>query len=113
MKFYREEVATVLKEVGSSPAGLTSAEAAERLEKNGKNKLKQAQKDSLIKRFFAQLTDPMIIILLVAAAISAVLASLLSGDVICDVAMEISTSAATITITSISMDNFFNTPNFK
>ena len=74
MNFYREEVATVLKEVGSSPAGLTSAEAAERLEKNGKNKLKQAQKDSLLKRFFAQLTDPMIIILLVAAAISAVLA---------------------------------------
>ena len=74
MNFYREEVDTVLKEVGSSPAGLTSAEAAERLEKNGKNKLKQAQKDSLLKRFFAQLTDPMIIILLVAAGISAVLA---------------------------------------
>ena len=74
MNFYREEVDTVLKEVGSSAAGLTSAEAAQRLEKNGKNKLKQAEKDSLLKRFFAQLTDPMIIILLAAAAISAVLA---------------------------------------
>ena len=42
MNFYREEVDTVLKEVGSSSAGLTSAEAAARLEKNGKNKLKQA-----------------------------------------------------------------------
>ena len=74
MNFYKEEVNTVLKEVGSSSAGLSSAEAAQRLEKNGKNKLKQAEKDSLLKRFFAQLTDPMIIILLAAAAISAVLA---------------------------------------
>ena len=69
MNFYKEEVNTVLKEVGSSSAGLSSAEAAQRLEKNGKNKLKQAEKDSLLKRFFAQLTDPMIIILLAAAAI--------------------------------------------
>ncbi len=74
MNFYREEVDAVLKEVGSSREGLTSAEAAKRLEKNGRNKLKQPPKDSIIKRFFAQLTDPMIIILLAAAAISAVLA---------------------------------------
>lgn len=74
MNYYREEVNAVLNEVKSSPSGLSSTEAAKRLEANGKNKLKQAQKDSLIKRFFAQLTDPMIIILLAAAAISAVLA---------------------------------------
>lgn len=74
MNYYREEVDAVLKEVDSSANGLSSAEAAKRLEANGKNKLKQAQKDSLLKRFFAQLTDPMIIILLAAAAISAVLA---------------------------------------
>lgn len=74
MNFYREEVDTVLNEVKSSANGLTSAEAEKRLEQNGKNKLKQAPKDSLLKRFFAQLTDPMIIILLAAAAISAVLA---------------------------------------
>ena len=76
MNFYKEEVASVLKEVDSSLTGLTSAEAASRLEKNGKNKLKQAEKDSLLKRFFAQLTDPMIIILLVAAGISALLSIL-------------------------------------
>ena len=74
MNFYREEIDTVLSEVKSSRTGLSSAEAEKRLSENGKNKLKQAQKDSLIKRFFAQLTDPMIIILLAAAAISAVLA---------------------------------------
>ena len=82
MNFYREEVNTVLNEVGSSSAGLTSEEAALRLEKNGKNKLKQAEKDSLLKRFFAQLTDPMIIILLVAAGISALLSILAMTGVV-------------------------------
>ena len=76
MNFYREEVSTVLNEVKSTVKGLTSDEAAKRLEQNGKNKLNQAPKDSLIKRFFAQLTDPMIIILLVAAGISALLSLL-------------------------------------
>ncbi len=74
MKFYCEDVNTVLAEVKSRSTGLTSAEAAARLEANGKNKLAEAKKDSLIKRFFNQMTDPMIIILLVAAAISGVLA---------------------------------------
>lgn len=74
MNYYREEVGAVLDNVKSSPDGLTSQEAEKRLSENGKNKLEQPPKDSLIKRFFAQLTDPMIIILLAAAAISAVLA---------------------------------------
>ncbi len=74
MNFYREEISSVLNEVKSSPEGLTSAEAGRRLEENGRNKLAEAPKDSLIKRFLNQLKDPMIIILLVAAAISAVLA---------------------------------------
>ena len=61
-------------EVGSCQQGLTTAEAETRLAKNGKNKLAEAKKDSLIKRFFQQMADPMILILLTAAAISAVLA---------------------------------------
>lgn len=73
MDFYKQEVSAVLSEVNATENGLSSAEAARRLETNGKNKLKEAEKDSLLKRFFSQLTDPMIIILLVAAAISAVL----------------------------------------
>ncbi|MBQ8633100.1 MAG: HAD-IC family P-type ATPase, partial [Lachnospiraceae bacterium] len=74
MKFYCEEIEKVLSETKSSKEGLTSSEAAKRLEENGKNKLAEAKKDSLLKRFFNQMTDPMIIILLVAAAISGVLA---------------------------------------
>ena len=71
MKFYCEDKETVLHELNSSADGLTSAEAAKRLEENGKNKLAEGKKESLFHRFLKQLAEPMTIILLVAAAISA------------------------------------------
>ena len=71
MEYYLQEAAQVFQAVGSTEAGLTSAEAAKRLEQNGKNKLKEAEKDTLLTRFLNQLKDPMIIILIVAAVISA------------------------------------------
>ena len=74
MKTYCEEKEAVLAELDSSENGLSSAEAQKRLEAHGKNKLKEPAKEPLIKRFFGQMADPMIIILLVAAAISGVLA---------------------------------------
>ena len=72
MKYYCAEKEAVLKELGAKEGGLSSEEAAVRLEKNGKNRLKAAKGKSLIVRFLSQLADPMIIILLVAAAISGV-----------------------------------------
>ncbi len=74
MKFYCTDKEAVLGELGASVEGLTSAEAQKRLEENGKNKLAAAKGKSLFRRFLEQLSDPMIIILLVAAAISGVLA---------------------------------------
>ncbi len=74
MRYYCEEKERVLEKLGSSHEGLDANEAEKRLLKHGKNKLAEAKKDSLIKRFFAQMKDPMIIILLCAAAISGVLA---------------------------------------
>ncbi len=71
MKEYLLSKEEVLKNVESTPSGLTEKEAASRLEKFGLNKLKEAKKDSLLKRFVKQLADPMIIILLVAAGVSA------------------------------------------
>ena len=61
MQFYLKETDAVFAEVQSSPEGLSSQEAASRLEKNGKNKLAEAKKDSMLKRFINQLKDPMII----------------------------------------------------
>lgn len=84
MKFYCEDAAAVLAEVQSTAEGLTAAEAEARLAKNGKNKLAEGKKEPLIKRFLAQLADPMIIILLAAAAISGVL-SVVQGESFADV----------------------------
>ncbi len=74
MKFYLESIEKVFSAVESSEKGLTSAEAQKREEKFGKNKLKEAEKDSLFKKFITSLADPMIIMLLVAAGIQAVVA---------------------------------------
>ncbi|MBE6533926.1 MAG: cation-translocating P-type ATPase [Ruminococcaceae bacterium] len=71
MKFYCESEEKVLQNVGSQKDGLSNAEADKRLSENGKNKLIEAKKESLLKRFLKQLAEPMTIILLVAAAISA------------------------------------------
>ena len=74
MKHYLEENSAVLEEVQSGNDGLSEQEAATRLEKNGKNKLAEGKKESLLHRFFKQLAEPMTIILIVAAIISGVLA---------------------------------------
>ncbi len=84
MKHYCEDINIVLTETKSASDGLSSQEAAQRLEANGKNKLAEAKKDSLLKRFVKQLLDPMIIILLAAAAISGVLA-VVEGESFTDV----------------------------
>lgn len=79
MKEYLKNVSQVYDEVKSGDNGLSSLEASARLEKNGKNKLAEGKKESLIHRFLKQLADPMIIILIVAAVISAVTAAV-GGD---------------------------------
>ena len=74
MQHHLADMQDVFREVRGGPSGLSAQEAAARLEQFGKNKLREEKKDPLIKRFFQQMLDPMILILLAAAAISAVLA---------------------------------------
>ncbi len=78
-KVYLEDYEAVLKQVGSNKDGLSSEEANQRLLKNGKNKLKEEEKQTLLQRFFTQLKDPMLIILLMAAAVSAI-TGMLAGE---------------------------------
>lgn len=59
---------------GGSPEGLSGAEAAKRLEENGRNALKEAKKKNFAQKFFAQFKDVMIIVLIIAAIVSAVIA---------------------------------------
>ncbi len=75
MKHYLEEKEKVLGELGANEGGLSAGEAQARLERNGKNKLIEAKKDGIIKKFLSQFADPMIIVLLVAAVLSAITAA--------------------------------------
>ncbi len=84
MKEYLKDKSVVFEEIKSTEGGLTAAEAACRLEKNGKNKLDEGKKESLLHKFFSQLADPMIIILIVAAVISAITGAV-SGEGFTDV----------------------------
>lgn len=73
MNYYRNESDAVLGEVGSQAGGLSTEEAQHRLAANGKNKLAEGKKTPIIVKFFKQLSDPMIIILMIAAVVSLVL----------------------------------------
>ena len=84
LKFYCEEAGRALAELKSTPDGLTDAEAARRLAEKGPNKLAEGKKVTTLQRFLQQLSDPMIIILLVAAAVSGVTAAY-SGESFADV----------------------------
>ena len=70
---YLRPASEVLAEQGVTEAGgLSAAEAAKRLESFGPNKLKEEEKTPMWIRFFQQMADPMVIMLIVAAVISAV-----------------------------------------
>ena len=84
MNFHQESPDRVLEHLKSSETGLTGQEASRRLEQYGPNKLAEGKKVTLLQRFLKQLSDPMIIILLVAAAVSGVTAAY-SGESFADV----------------------------
>ena len=74
MKEYLSSYEEVLKQQQTTAEGLSSPEAGSRLAKYGKNELEKGKKESLLKRFLKELSDPMIIILIVAAVISGITA---------------------------------------
>lgn len=72
MDYYRQPPSDTLHALDSTPDGLTPEQAAARLARDGRNVLTEPPKPSLVKRFFQQLADPMILVLLAAALISAI-----------------------------------------
>ena len=59
-----------LEELRSNQNGLTGAEAARRLVTHGPNRLTQKKEKNLLARLLGQMKDPMILVLLAAAALS-------------------------------------------
>ncbi|MDD6090257.1 MAG: cation-translocating P-type ATPase [Clostridiales bacterium] len=78
-ELYQRTQEEILAEFESAESGLSEEQAAERLEKHGPNKLKEAPKVTVFQRFIQQIRDPMLLILLAAAAVSAV-TNALSGE---------------------------------
>ena len=84
MKDYLLGIPDVLAEQKAAASGLSSAEAADRLQKNGPNKLAEGKKETLLQKFLRELSDPMIIILIIAAAVSGITAAV-EGESFTDV----------------------------
>ncbi|MBQ3529666.1 MAG: cation-translocating P-type ATPase [Oscillospiraceae bacterium] len=78
-KTYTLTTQQVLANLDVDANGLNDRQVQQRQEKYGPNKLKEGKKPSLIQRFLTQLKDPMLIILMIAAAVSA-LTGMLSGE---------------------------------
>ena len=78
-ELYQRTQDDILTELESSASGLSEEQAEERLERYGENKLAEAKKTTVLQRFFQQLKDPMLLILLAAAAVSSV-TNALSGE---------------------------------
>ena len=74
MKEYLSDFGHVMKSLSVTGTGLSSKEAKTRLEKNGKNRLAEQKPETWLHRFLKQLSEPMTIILIVAAAIAGIMA---------------------------------------
>lgn len=70
--FYTQSKDETLETLNSSREGLSTAEAQKRLDEYGHNELDEGEKRGLLAKFIDQFKDLMIIILLVAAALSVI-----------------------------------------
>ena len=73
MPWHSKKIEEVYDLLHTSEKGLSDAEAAERLEKNGRNELRSKPPKAIVKMLKEQITDPMVLILIGAAGFSAIL----------------------------------------
>lgn len=81
-KYYLMDSEQVLKDLAVDQDGLSQDEAGLRLEKYGKNELKEKESDPTWKIFLESFKDPMVIILIIAAVIQIVTGSLMESLII-------------------------------
>lgn len=80
--FWQQNLTALLAYYKSSPAGLTSSKAAERLILYGPNLFHPQRRNALLFQFLSKFSNPLVIILLVANAISALTGDLASFIII-------------------------------
>ena len=91
--FWQLPVAALLEQMGASSDGLNSAEAAARLTQFGPNLIHGERKRALVLQFLTKFRNPLVIILLIASALSAFTGDAASFFII-----------ATIVIISVTLD---------
>ena len=74
--FYNKGIKEIEEELNTSIDGLTDKQANKRLEKYGKNTLPKKEKDGILKIFFNELKDPIVLLLIVA-----IIASFIANEV--------------------------------
>lgn len=82
MKYYLEEADAVLASQETARNGLDAGQAVHRLEKYGLNRLAEGKKKTVIQRFFEQMKDPMVIVLIAAAVVSGIAAEIADAIII-------------------------------
>ncbi|MBD3108015.1 cation-translocating P-type ATPase [Bacillus sp. AGMB 02131] len=82
MDYYRNNSEDVLKAVGSTEEGLSSAEVKDRLTRDGYNELAAKKRDPIWKLFLDNFKDPMVIVLLIAAIVQIVLGEIMESIII-------------------------------
>ncbi len=80
--WHKKTIEEVFAELGSGPEGLSAGEAVSRLEQYGPNSLKEKPKRSALAMFFDQFRDFMILVLIVAAAVSGAIGEMLDAMII-------------------------------
>ena len=73
MPWHSQKLEEVLTTLYTSEEGLSDAEAAERLKKNGRNELRSKLPKTIIQMLKAQIIEPMVLILIGAGTFSAIL----------------------------------------
>lgn len=68
--WHAKSIKEVLDQLETGPEGLGAAQARQRLERHGKNELDKPKGEGIFRRLLRQLKDPMILVLLAAAALS-------------------------------------------
>lgn len=71
--WHARKLTEVYETLHTSEEGLGDAEAAERLKKHGRNELRSKPPKTILQMLKAQIVDPMVLILIGAAAFSAIL----------------------------------------
>ncbi len=75
--YYEKDIKDIEAELKTSNSGLSSTEASARRRKYGPNTLPKKKKDSIIKIFFHEFADPIVLLLVVA-----IIVSLIVGEII-------------------------------